>query len=109
MLTNVSSTRPPFAGRTYEAAYDELTALNAYADDGETMRYEILTGPYQGATGEIRYRWNAIGDGVFVISWQETDGATVVHVDDFSRGTSQSFFTTPALEFLRMQGSLTPR
>lgn len=99
---------PLFVGRSFEVAYDGLTALNAYAGDGRTLRYEITGGALRGATGEVSYAWQAIGDGVFAISWQETDGSTVVHIDDFVRGISQSFFTTPTLEFHRLSGTLRP-
>jgi hypothetical protein len=101
-------TMPPFAGKTYEVRFEGLTALNAYADDGVHLRYTITEGPLRGASGVVRYTWQPVAQGVFAISWQENDGATVVHVDDFERGTSHSFFTTRTLDFHRLQGSLRP-
>lgn len=44
----------------------------------------------------------------YAISWQEADGATVVHIDDFSSGRSLSFFTTRSGEFFRLEGKLRP-
>lgn len=97
---------PPFAGRTFEVAYDGLAAINAYDADGLTLRYEITEGPLRGAQGEVQYQWREIAPGLHAISWQEADGATVVHIDDFARGTSQSFFTTPTLTLHRLSGTL---
>ena len=97
---------PPFAGRIFEVAYDGLSAINDYDADGRTVRYAITAGPLRGARGEATYQWRGIADGIYAISWQETDGASVVHVDDFTRGTSLSFFTTPGLELHRLAGSL---
>lgn len=103
---NVSTLRPPFAGMTFEVRYAGLTALNAYADDGIHMRYEITEGAFAGAAGEVAYTWQHIADDVYAISWQEADRATVVHIDDFAAGTSRSYFTAPTLEFYRLEGSI---
>lgn len=98
--------RPPFAGKTFEVAYDGLTALNIYADDGESLVYEITEGNLKGATGKVSFEWKVISNNIFVISWQEADGATVVHIDDFDAGTSLSFYTTPTRDLYRLEGSL---
>ncbi|SCK30050.1 adenylate cyclase [Vogesella sp. LIG4] len=100
---------PPFAGKTFEVRYDGLTAINAYADDGIHMRYQITEGAFAGATGEVAYSWQHIAGDCYAISWQEADRATVVHIDDFAAGTSRSFFTAPSLDFHRLDGSLRAR
>ncbi|WP_257386887.1 MoaF-related domain-containing protein [Tahibacter caeni] len=99
---------PPFAGKVVEVVYDGLAAIDDYAEDGRTGRYEITAGPLRGTRGEARYEWREIAGQVQAISWQEADGASVVHVDDFARGTSPSFFTTPALAFYRLSGTVRP-
>lgn len=96
----------PFAGRSFEVRYEGLTAINRYDADGRRMRYRITEGPLRGAEGEARYQWAPVTAEVFAISWQEADGSTVVHVDDFGRGTSLSFFTTPDGQFHRLNGQL---
>ncbi|QXI36745.1 MoaF-related domain-containing protein [Pseudomonas xantholysinigenes] len=98
---------PAFAGRSFQVEYDGLAAHNIYSDDGRHIRYAIVSGPYAGASGEAECQWRQVADGVYLISWQEADGATVVHVDDFANGHSQAFFTASDLTFYRMQGPLT--
>lgn len=98
--------KPFFAGRRFRVDYDGLSAHNIYADDGESIRYAIVAGPYAGASGEARCQWQEVSEGVYAISWQEADGATVVHIDDFINGRSQAFFTAADLTFYRMQGPL---
>ncbi|KWR91602.1 MoaF-related domain-containing protein [Cupriavidus sp. IDO] len=98
--------RPPFAGKRFEVRYDGLTAINAYADDGIHMRYEITEGAFAGAKGEVACTWQHVAGEIYAISWQEADRATVVHLDDFAAGTSRSFFTAPSLDFYRLEGSL---
>ncbi|WER49373.1 adenylate cyclase [Cupriavidus sp. WKF15] len=99
--------KPPFAGRGFRVDYDGLSAHNIYAEDGQSIRYAIVSGPYAGASGETRCEWREIAEGVYAISWQEADGATVVHVDDFRHGHSMAFFTASDQTFYRMQGPLT--
>jgi len=97
---------PPFAGNTYEVTYGELVAINAYAADTCKLRYEITAGPLKGNSAEVEYQWRSIDGETFVISWQENDKATVVHLDNFSREASEAFFTTSDLQFFRMQGKV---
>ncbi|QNK01222.1 MoaF-related domain-containing protein [Dyella telluris] len=97
---------PAFAGRSFRVDYDGLSAHNTYADDGKSVRYAIVSGPYSGASGESPCQWRQIAEGVYVISWQEANGATVVHIDDFTDGRSQAFFTAADLSFHRMRGAL---
>ncbi|WP_201312816.1 adenylate cyclase [Dyella sp. EPa41] len=97
---------PRFAGRAFRVDYDGLSAHNIYAADGQSVHYAIVAGPYTGASGESPCEWRQIAEGVYAISWQEANGATVVHIDDFAGGRSQAFFTAPDLGFHRMQGTL---
>jgi phenolic acid decarboxylase len=107
MTSQIQPGKPPFAGRSFRVDYDGLSAHNTYADDGQSIRYAIVSGPYAGASGESRCEWREIAEGVYAISWQEADGATVVHVDDFIHGRSLAFFTASDQTFYRMQGPLT--
>ncbi|GAB3464367.1 hypothetical protein GCM10027321_28150 [Massilia terrae] len=102
----MNTQKPLFAGRSFRVDYDGLSAHNIYSEDGETIQYAIVAGPYAGAHGEARIQWHLVSEGIYAISWQEADGATVVHIDDFIRGRSQAFFTAADLGFHRMHGPL---
>lgn len=106
MNTNTPQ-KPLFAGRSFRVDYDGLSGHNIYSEDGESIRYAIVAGPYAGATGEARCQWQQVSEGVYAISWQEANGATVVHIDDFVNGRSMAFFTAADMTFYRMQGPLT--
>lgn len=43
-----------------------------------------------------------LGNGIFGVSWQESNGATVTNVQDYDRGVVHSFATLPDGQFLRM-------
>lgn len=106
MNTPTNTSKPLFASRSFRVDYDGLSAHNIYADDGQSIRYAIVSGPYAGASGESQCQWREVSEGVYAISWQESDGATVVHIDDFVNGRSLAFFTASDMKFHRMQGPL---
>ena len=41
------------------------------------------------------------------VYWQEADGTTVVHIEDFKNGTVRTHITRPTGEFLVLDGTLT--
>lgn len=70
------------------------------------LSFEIMDGPFA-RTETVGIRVVPLGNGLFAVSWQEKDGATVVNVQDFDRGLVHSFATLPGGEFLRMSGTIT--
>ena len=103
---SAASALPLFAGRRFRVRYDGLAADNVYSADGRHVQYAIVSGAYAGAQGDAACQWQQISEGVYAISWQEADGATVVHVDDFVGGRSLAWFTATDGSFHRMQGPL---
>jgi predicted SnoaL-like aldol condensation-catalyzing enzyme len=70
------------------------------------LRFEIKEGPF--ARSEIvDIQVIPLGNGIFAVSWQEKDGATVTNVQDHDRGLVHSFATLPDGRFLRMSGTFT--
>lgn len=69
------------------------------------LRFEIKEGPFA-RTETVGIRVVPLGNGIFAVSWQEKDGATVTNVQDYDRGLIHSFATLPGGRFLRMTGTL---
>jgi hypothetical protein len=70
------------------------------------LRFEIKDGPF--AKIEIvGIQVVPLGNGMFAVSWQEKDGATVTHIQDYDRALIHSFATLSSGQFLRMTGTLT--
>ena len=70
------------------------------------LKFEIKDGPF--ARSEIvAIQVVALGNGMFAVSWQENDGASVVNVQDYDRGVVHSYATLPGGRFLRMEGAIT--
>ena len=97
----------PLAGQRFEVDYGDLTATNAYGEKGLSLTYEITGGVLTGNTATVEFEWRHLFGGTYAISWQEADGSTVVHIDNFEGGRSLAFFTTPDGQFFRLEGSLT--
>lgn len=68
------------------------------------LRFDIKEGPF--ARSEIvDTQVISLGNGIFAVSWQERDGATVTNIQDYDRGLIYSYATLPDGQFLRMTGT----
>ncbi|WP_242690983.1 nuclear transport factor 2 family protein [Lysobacter enzymogenes] len=76
-----------------------LTLLSA-----TRLRFEIEEGPYA-RTETVDTHVVALGNGLFAVSWQERDGATVTNVQDYDRGVVHSHATLADGRFMRMSGT----
>jgi predicted SnoaL-like aldol condensation-catalyzing enzyme len=86
---------------TYPELRVSLTLVSA-----TQLIFEINDGPYA-RTETVTIQVAPLGNSIFVVSWQEKDGATVTNVQDFDRCRVHSFATLPDGRFLRMFGTMT--
>ncbi|MGC4085492.1 MAG: MoaF N-terminal domain-containing protein [Vicinamibacterales bacterium] len=70
------------------------------------LDYRILTGDRAGETGSTDIEVVPVSDAVFFVSWQEHDRSTVVHLEDFGKGTFVSCYTSPTAQFFRTRGKM---
>lgn len=91
-------------GIVFDVVFDAFSARLTTLS-GDRLRFHIAEGPYA-KTETVEMTANPIRPGVFVVSWVEASGATVVHVEDFERGVVRSHATLPNGTFLRMQGPI---
>jgi predicted SnoaL-like aldol condensation-catalyzing enzyme len=85
---------------TYPAFSVSLTLIST-----TKLLFEIREGPFA-RTEEVGIQVVPLDNGIFAVSWQEKDGATVTNVQDFDRGVVHSFATLPSGEFIRMSGPI---
>lgn len=86
---------------TYPSFAVSLTLLSA-----TQLRFEIKEGPFA-RTETVEIAVMPLGNGIFAVSWQEADGATVTNLQDYDRGLVHAFATLADGTFLRMTGTLT--
>lgn len=90
-------------GLEMEVSYPDFqVSLNLLSD--KQLQFEIAHGPFA-RTETVDIQVASLGDSLFVVSWQEKDGATVTNVQDYDRGLIHSFATLPSGQFLRMTGT----
>jgi hypothetical protein len=91
-------------GVTFDVAFDRFTVrLSILAAD--TLRFDIAHGPFA-RTETVAVTVTPIRPLVFLVSWVEASGATVVHVEDFDRLMVHSHATLRDGQFLRMHGPI---
>jgi predicted SnoaL-like aldol condensation-catalyzing enzyme len=68
------------------------------------MMFEITEGPFA-RTEVVDIQVAPLGNSLFVVSWQEKDGATVTNVQDYDRCVVHSHATLSNGKFMRMLGT----
>lgn len=91
-------------GLEMQVSYPQFQVTLTLLSIGQ-LKFEIKTGPYARAQ-VVDIQVVPLGNGIFVVSWQEQDGATVTNVQDFDRLQVHSCATLPGGQFLRMTGTI---
>ena len=91
-------------GLVFDVRFDAFSARLTTLPD-QRLRFEIPEGPYA-RTETVEIATTPIRPGLFLVSWVEAGGATVVHLEDFARGHLFSHATLPDGSFLRMDAPL---
>lgn len=91
-------------GQQMDVTYPDFTVSLTLLSDRQ-LRFEIKEGPFA-RTETVDIQVVPLGNGIFTVSWQEKDGATVTNVQDHDRGRVHSFVTLPGGQFLRMTGPM---
>ena len=72
----------------------------------QTLRYRILTGERAGGAGTVAIQVRTLRPDLYLVSWQEADQLSVVHVEDFAAGRFEACITFPDLSFRRLRGRM---
>ena len=91
-------------GLVFDATFDAFAVRLTTLPNNE-IRFHIAEGPYA-RTETVKFVATVIRPGVFLVSWVEASGATVVHVEDFAQSVLHSHATLPDDTFLRMKAPL---
>jgi predicted SnoaL-like aldol condensation-catalyzing enzyme len=91
-------------GVEFDVSYPSFHASLTIVSNAQ-LRFEIKDGPFA-RTETVDIQVVPLGNGIFIVSWQEGSGATVVNVQDYDRGIVHSFATLTDGQFLRMTGEM---
>lgn len=95
----------PALGHIYKADYGDPVFRVAFGVDGKTLRWAPFAAEdFDAAATTETYQASYIRPGVFMVTWQEADGITVAHVEDFENDTVHAAITLPDKTFLTLTG-----
>ncbi|MGC3982752.1 MAG: hypothetical protein QM808_15995 [Steroidobacteraceae bacterium] len=95
----------PAIGQTYIFDIGVAQVRQSYPA-ADTMRYQVMTGPRAGEADTVAIETEQLAPGIFLVSWQEADHLTVVHVEDFNTHTFHSCVTMPDGTFRRITSKM---
>jgi hypothetical protein len=103
-LTSISEATEYPVGLVFDATFDAF-AVRLTTRPNREIHFHIAEGPF--AHDEtVEAVATLIRRGVFLVSWVEASGATVVHVEDFAQSVLHSHATLPDGKFLRMKAPI---
>ena len=91
-------------GLVFDLTFEEFSARLTTLANGK-LQFHIREGIYA-RTEVVNIAADCIRTGVFLVSWIESSGATVVHLEDFVEHKVYSHATLPDGTFLRMHGDM---
>lgn len=91
-------------GQEMDVTYPNFKVSLTLLSDTQ-LTFQIKEGPFA-RTETVDIEVHPLGAGLFAVSWQERDGATVVNIQDYDRGIVHSFATLPDGQFIRMTGPI---
>ena len=71
-----------------------------------SLRYRVLSGERVGSADRVAMQVQPLREGLFLVSWQEADGVTVVHAEDFAAQRFEACVTFPGGRFERIHGTM---
>ncbi len=94
-------------GHTYAVDFGGGNAFDIRFDSDREMTFTKRQPPGQGQVETVRFRHRRLREGLYLVYWQEADRTSVVHVEDFARGTIYTNITRPDGSFFNGQSPLT--
>ena len=98
----------PGTDAVYKADFGGDFVFHLTHPSAEEMTFVGQKGALLGVTETVKTTVTPVRPGVFIVSWQEKDKTTVVHVRDFEAGRVHTHITRPDGTFVRLNGTLTP-
>lgn len=95
------------AGYSFDLDFGIFRSRISFVSDQE-LSFEVLTGSAAGTAMTVGYQVINLRPGLFVVTWQEPDNTTVVHVEDFAGGVVHANLTRADGSFLRLPGKILP-
>jgi hypothetical protein len=97
----------PAIGHKYLVDFVEFKVTLSFASES-SLTYAVMNP--DGSAGQVeavQIKVEEIGDQLFLVTWQETDKTTVVHIENYKNNTIVTNITNPNLAFEQHHGTFT--
>src|SRR5437764_3201562 len=98
------TTHFPAVGHVYEANFGSWVH-HLHFESETVMTLTSAQGPVEEISETVQIAVTSIRPGVFMISWQEKDKTTVVHVEDYENSIVHTNITQRMGAFIRRSGT----
>jgi|BarGraIncu00222A_1022003.scaffolds.fasta_scaffold112392_2 hypothetical protein len=97
----------PMIGKSYEVRFPTMAFVLTFLSD-KRLRFTVQSSPDlpAGSSHEVDIVMQPLRDGLYLVSWQEASGNTVVHVEDFNEHRVHAFLTMKDGMFIRQDAPL---
>jgi hypothetical protein len=97
----------PAVGHSYLVDFQQFKVKLSFSSP-TSLSYVVLNSDGSAGQSEtVTIRVESIGPQLFLVTWQESDKTTVVHVEDYANNTIITNITNPDLSFDQLHGVFT--
>jgi hypothetical protein len=95
----------PGVGHRYFVDFVAFQVELDFASETSLTYYNLDKNGYKVGSETVTIKVELITDGIFLVTWQESDKTTVVHIEDYNRQTIVTNITEPDLSFDQFHGT----
>jgi hypothetical protein len=95
----------PGAGHRYFVDFKAFRVELDFASETSLTYYNLDKDGNKVGSETVTIRTEPIADGIFLVTWQETDKSTVVHIEDYNQRTIVTNITQSNLTFDQFHGA----
>ena len=95
----------PGVGHRYFVDFGAFQVELDFASDTSLTYYNLDKDGNKVGSETVAIKVEPITDGIFLVTWQESDKSTVVHIEDYVQHTIVTNITEPDLTFDQFHGS----
>jgi hypothetical protein len=100
------STKFPAVGQRYFVDFKAFQVELDFASETSLTYYNLDQNGNKVGSETVTTAIEPITDGIFLVTWQESDKTTVVHIEDYDRLTIVTNITNPDLSFNQFHGTM---
>ena len=95
----------PAVGHRYFVDFQAFQVQLFFASETSLTYTGVNADGSLGGSATVTIKVEAIGDQLFLVTWQESDKTTVVHIEDYKHRTIITNITNPDLSFEQYHGT----